>query len=201
MRLIRDGISGLWYQLALRLRRIAGTDVRQRSLTYLTVVFTLLLPIFGALWARSYIQDETMYRVGRGRAIMLSCVRGEIAVWSGPANDQGPVRYSHESNETGYVLTANEMMAYDRSARQYWLAGFGFGESYGMAPRELGPVRCVVMPLWFVPNCTDTGVTGRCQFVEVSPGRLVVNSRNATWRVASFVTVRKSEKNETGRSR
>jgi len=150
MRLIRDGISGLWYQLALRLRRIAGTDVRQRSLTYLTVVFTLLLPIFGALWARSYIQDETMYRVGRGRAIMLSCVRGEIALWSGPANDQGPVRYSHESNETGYVLTANEMMAYDRSARQYWLAGFGFGESYGMAPRELGPVRCVVMPLWFL---------------------------------------------------
>jgi hypothetical protein len=119
-------------------------------MTYLTLVFTLLFPIFGALWARSYIQDETLYRLGRGRAIMVSCVRGEVALWSGPGRDQGPVRYAHESNETGFLMTAAELLNYDREAEQRWFAGFGFGQSYALAPRELGPVRCVAMPLWFV---------------------------------------------------
>ena len=124
--------------------------MRHRWMTYLTVVFTLLFPILGALWARSYVQDETLYRVGRGRAQMLSCVRGEVALWTGPAADQGPIRYSHESNETGFVMTAAELLMYDRTAQQYWFAGFGYGRTYGMAPRELGPVRCVAMPLWFM---------------------------------------------------
>ncbi|MDQ3440091.1 MAG: hypothetical protein M3478_07045 [Planctomycetota bacterium] len=113
-------------------------------------MFTLLFPMFGALWARSYVHDEVLFRVGRGRAIMLSCVRGEVALWFGPAGESGPVRYAHESRESGFVMTAAELLGYDRSAQQYWVAGFGYGQTYGMTPSGRGPVRCVVMPLWFM---------------------------------------------------
>jgi hypothetical protein len=47
-------------------------------------------------------------------------------------------------------MTASELLVYDRAAEQRWLAGFGYAQTYGMAPRELGPVRCVAMPLWFM---------------------------------------------------
>jgi hypothetical protein len=117
-------------------------------LTYLTVVFTLLLPVFGAMWARSYLHAETFYRVGQGRAIMLNCVQGELALWFGPARDVGPIRYGHESSEDGYSMTAADTLAFDRTARQHWLGGFGYAESYGMMPPDLGPVRVFVLPLW-----------------------------------------------------
>src|SRR5688572_14190773 len=59
---------------------------------------------------------------------------------------------------------------------------------------------CVAMPLWFV-NVTDTGGTGRNQFVELSLGRFVLNSKNGRSTVASFVTVLPTHTTETGRSR
>jgi hypothetical protein len=124
--------------------------VRNRSLTYLTVLFTVLLPLIAAGWARSYMVDELLYRVGEGRAIMISCIRGEIAIWSGPAASRGPVRYEHETTNQGYAMTASEMLSMDHTAETYWLAGFGFARTYAMAPRELGPVRCWVLPLWGV---------------------------------------------------
>ena len=124
--------------------------VRQRWLTYITVVFTVLLPIFGMAWARSYVRDDVLFRIGRGRAMMLTCVRGEVALWLGPAAESGPVRYAHESSESGFVMTAAEILGYDRSARRYGLAGFGYGETYGLVPRGRGPVRCVALPLWFM---------------------------------------------------
>lgn len=122
--------------------------MRQRLLTYLTVVFTLLLPVVGALWARSYLHSETFYRVGHGGAIMLNCVQGELALWFGPARDPGPIRYGHESSEDAYSMTASEALAFDRTAQQHWAGGFGYAVSFGLMPREYGAVRVVIVPLW-----------------------------------------------------
>jgi hypothetical protein len=124
--------------------------VRQRSLAYITVAFTLLFPLFGALWARSYAYDDLLFRVGHGRALMLSCVRGELALWTGPARETGPVRYAHQASDTGYAMRAAELLAYDGTAQSYWGAGFGYARTDALAPRELGPVRCFVVPLWFL---------------------------------------------------
>ncbi len=64
-----DGIGRPAYQLALKLqlgpraflhRRMCF--VRHRLLTYLTVVFTLPLPLLGVVSARSYVQDEILHR-------------------------------------------------------------------------------------------------------------------------------------------
>lgn len=122
----------------------------RRSLAYLTLAFTLLLPLVGALWVRSYLHDEMFYRVGHGRALMLSCTRGEVALWYGPARETGPVRYVHRSSESGFAMTAKELLSLDVAARQYWLGGFGYGVTYHLTPQELGPVRCAAVPLWFV---------------------------------------------------
>ena len=123
--------------------------MRQRWLTYLTVVFTLLSPVFGVVWARSYLYDQTFYRIGNGRALVLSCIRGELAMWSGPARGSGAVRYAHESSDAGFAMTAREIMARDESAASYWAAGFGYARTYALSPPGRGPVRCVAVPLWF----------------------------------------------------
>jgi hypothetical protein len=119
-------------------------------MTYLTVLFTVLLPVLGMIWARSYVVDDALYRIGRGRAVMLSVIRGEVAVWTGPARETGPVRYVRESSERGFGMTAAEILTYDRTARAHWVAGFGFAETYALTPREQGPVRCYVVPMWFL---------------------------------------------------
>ena len=122
----------------------------RRSLTYLTILATLLLPLFAFLWARSYVRDESFYRVGRGRAAMVSCIRGEVALWTGPTRDPGPVRYLHETNDTGSSVTAFEFLSSDRGAEKHWVLGFGYGQTYAMSAPGYDPVRCVVVPLWFL---------------------------------------------------
>lgn len=129
---------------------IEDPGVRQRFLTYLTLLFTLLFPVFGALWARSHVHDEALYRVGRGRAHMLTCVRGEVALWFGPSRQTGPVRYGHETTDTGYAMTAVEILRPERAAQGRWLLGFGYGSTYRLSSRGSGPVHCVAVPLWFL---------------------------------------------------
>src|SRR5215212_10187330 len=119
------------------MRLICGGVCVQRWMTYLTVLFTLLLPVVGALWARSYLRGEMFYRVGHGRGMMLNCVQGEIALWTGPARESGPVRYGYEGNVEGYSMTAEEALSLDRSARTHWFAGFGYAVTYSMAPVHL----------------------------------------------------------------
>lgn len=132
------------------MHQLQEIGVRHRWRTYLTLLFTVLLPLIGAVWARSYVVDETIYRIGRGRAMMLSCIRGELALWTGPANADGPVRYVRESGDRGFAMTASEMMSLDSTAEGRWLAGFGIARTYALAPRERGPVRVYVAPLWAV---------------------------------------------------
>lgn len=124
--------------------------MRHRWLTYLTVLFTLLFPLFGALWTRSYLHDDLLYRVGDGYGVMLSSIRGELALWWGPAGDERRVRWGHESNHAGFALRASEMLAQDRGAQQHWVMGLGYARTYAFAPSDRGAVRCVVMPAWFL---------------------------------------------------
>jgi hypothetical protein len=125
--------------------------LRHRALTYITVLFTLLLPLVAALWARSYLRTETFYRVGSGRGMMLNCGQGELALWAGPMRVNGPTRWGHETSADDMAITTREAFAMDRSATAYWGAGFGYAQSYAMAPpEEHGPVRCYVVPMWFV---------------------------------------------------
>ena len=122
--------------------------MRHRALTYITVLFTLLLPLVAALWARSYLRTETFYRVGQGHGLMLNCGQGELALWAGPTRFGGPVRWGHESSTDEVGMSARDTFSMDRSSTGYWGAGFGYAESYAMAPPEFGPVRCYVVPLW-----------------------------------------------------
>jgi len=155
--------------------------VPQRSLTYLTLLFTLLLPLLGALWARSYVYDETLYRVGGGRGVMLSCIRGELALWTGPARDAGPVRYMHESSSSGYAMTAAELIANDPTAQSRWLAGFGYAHTYAMAPANLGPVRCFAIPLWCLTLLT-AALPGRLLLRRVRRNQLTAAAELARCR-------------------
>jgi hypothetical protein len=124
--------------------------LKHRTLTYVTVLFTLLLPLMAAVWARSYLHTETFYRVGNGRGVMLNCGQGEVALWAGPTRVSGPTRWGHETSADDMTITTRDAFAMDRSATAYWGAGFGYAESYAMAPREHGPLRCYVVPLWFL---------------------------------------------------
>lgn len=132
--------------------------MKQRWLAYLTLLFTLLLPLLAMVWVRSYLDNDTIFRVGAGRAMALDCINGEVSLWIAPSRDTGPVRYERQTVDSMYGVTAAQLFAQQPGIREFWFLGFGYAETRWMPsdPRSAdvrgttGVARCFVVPLWFV---------------------------------------------------
>ncbi|MGB7160246.1 MAG: hypothetical protein WBD40_19420 [Tepidisphaeraceae bacterium] len=127
--------------------------MKQRWLAYLTLLFTLLLPLLGVVWVRSHLDNDTIFRVGAGRAMALDCINGEASLWIAPSRDTGPVRYERQTVDSTYGVTAAQLFAQQPGIREFWFLGFGYAETRWM-PSDVrgttGITRCFVVPLWFL---------------------------------------------------
>jgi hypothetical protein len=141
--------------------------VRQRLVAYITLLSTLLLPLAAVMWGRSYLYNDTIYRVGDGYGVVVDTIRGEVSVWFGPV-DRRVTQRGRDSFRAEEGITARELLARQSGAFDLWLAGFGYAETRTL-PSGFGPatrgqvVRAVVVPYWFV-----------FLLVAVLPGRVLV---------------------------
>ena len=126
--------------------------MRHRLLTYLTVLSTLALPMVAVMWGRSYVYNDTVYRVTPARGLILDSIRGEVSLWVSGGVSSGE-RRGRESFSADEGITAWQLLRRQRTFDEIWFAGFGFARTIvlpGGVGRTTGPVSCYVVPYWFL---------------------------------------------------
>ena len=149
--------------------------------TYLTIVSAIVFPLVILLWVRSYLYNDTVFRIGGSTAIMADSIRGEVAVWAGPIRPRENVVYQRETVESDYGLRTSDLLRLVPTSRHVGAFGFDYAEMDDPPlgwRNATGTVRCVSVPLWFLAlltgilpaRCVASGMhwttataAGRCQ--------------------------------------
>lgn len=135
-----------------------------RLRTYLTIFSAIIFPLVLLLWVRSYIYNDTVFRVGGSWAVMVDSIDGEIAAWAGRIRHRSSVIYQHDSIERDYGMRTSHLLQLVPTTRHITGLGFDYAEMdhppIGWRS-AIGPVRCVSMPLWFLVLLTGV-LPARC---------------------------------------
>ena len=148
-----------------------------RLRTYLTIASAIVFPLVILVWVRSYLYNDTVYRIGGTAAVMVDTIRGEIALWAGPIRQRADVVYQRETVESDYGLRTSDMLRLVPTSVH--LGGFGFEYAEMDIPplgwrNATGTVRCMTLPLWFLALLTG-----------LLPARCIVNGMHWTTATAA----------------
>src|SRR5688572_11969836 len=124
-----------------------------RLRTYLTLASAIVFPLVLLLWVRSYLYNDTIFRIGSSSAIMIDSIRGELAVWAGPIRERDGVVYERETVESDYGLRTSDLLRLVPTSTHVGGLGFDYAEME-QPPlgwrNATGTVRAVSVPLWFL---------------------------------------------------
>ena len=124
----------------------------QKTLTYLTIVSAIALPVVSVLWMRSYSVSDRVARAQDGRLTVLGSTNGEFTLWVSPTTPNQSF-FEHRKRESMQGLRANRIFTRVDSEVHFDTLGFAYGDLAYLPSRGIpstGPSKVLIVPMWAV---------------------------------------------------
>jgi hypothetical protein len=122
------------------------------SLTYLTILSTVVFPVVAVLWVRSYTVSDRLTRVRNGHAIVCWAMNGEITAWLGPTNP-ALATFEHRKRESFGGLRTNRIFERIPATVHFDKLGFAVAHLERIPTRSVnstGPAVGFILPIWSI---------------------------------------------------